>query len=291
MPESLTRRSAIGAVAALLPAAMAHAAIRDKPETELAAIEKRTGGRLGVAALDTATGARIEHRGGERFAMCSTFKFLAVARVLQRVDKGEIGLARFIPYSQADLLDYAPVTRVHVKDGGMALAALCEAAIEVSDNTAANLILAQIGGPAGVTEFARSLGDPLTRLDRTEPTLNTAIPGDPRDTTSPDAMIADMRKVLLGDTLSTANRKKLEGWMLASKTADRRLRAGLPQDWRVASKTGTGGNGTANEIAMILPPGRKPILVASYLMDAKVPAAERDAAHTDVGRVIAKRFG
>jgi len=288
-PSLLTRRALLVAGAAALPAWGARAA-PSGIVADLRAIEKRTGGRLGVAALDTATGARIVHRGTERFAMCSTFKFLAVAAVLRKCDVTKLALNRFVKYGAADLLAYAPVTKAHIAEGGMTLDALCAAAIEYSDNTAANLILRELGGPSGVTAFARALGDPVTRLDRTEPTLNTAIPGDPRDTSSPLAMLGDMRKVLLDDALSAENRRDLTGWMLASKTADHRIRAGLPKNWRVGSKTGTGDNGTANEIAILFPPGRKPILVVSYLTNTKIDAAERNAAHAEVGRILAATF-
>ncbi len=164
------------------------------PTSALAALEGRYGGRLGVAAVNTANGERIVHRAQERFPMCSTFKLLAVSAVLSRVDAGTIQLDRHITYGKADLLEYAPVTRAHVSSGYMTLQALCEAAIEYSDNTAANLLLRTIGGPPSVTAYARSLGDDMTRLDRNEPSLNTAIPGDERDTTTPAAMSADLQK-------------------------------------------------------------------------------------------------
>ncbi|MDE3115759.1 MAG: class A beta-lactamase [Pseudomonadota bacterium] len=286
----LTRRALLTAGVVLLPATACEAAWHGDFRTRLDAVERHAGGRFGVAALDTESGVRIVHRGKERFAMCSTFKFLAVAAMLRKDDEANLSPDRFVKYDAADLLSYAPVTRAHVAEGGMTLDGLCAAAIEYSDNTAANLILRELGGPSGVTAFARSLGDPFTRLDRTEPTLNTAIPGDPRDTTTPLATLDDMQKILLGHALPAAGRRKLTGWMLASKTADARLRAGLPKTWRVGSKTGTGGNGTANEIAILFPLGRKPILVASYLTNTKISAAERDSTHAEVGRIIATAF-
>jgi beta-lactamase class A len=157
------------------------------PEEQLAAIEIGIGGRLGVAALDTESGRKFGHRASELFAMCSTFKFLLAACILNRVDTGKEDLKRLIPYNQKDLLEYAPVTQVHVQEGKMTVGDLCAAAIEVSDNTAANLLLAQVGQAAGLTRFVRSLGNEVTRLDRTEPELNSALPADPRDTTSPAA--------------------------------------------------------------------------------------------------------
>ncbi|MBN9571474.1 MAG: class A beta-lactamase, partial [Alphaproteobacteria bacterium] len=247
-------------------------------------------GRLGVAVRDTASGKHFAWRGDERFAMCSTFKFLAVAMVLERAAARATDLDRAIAYGRADLLDYAPVTAKHVKAGAMALRDLCAAAIEWSDNTAANLILKQVGGPAGLTAWLRSHGDTVTRLDRTEPTLNTAIAGDPRDTTTPIAMLADMARILVSEK-SAAFAAPLLIWMRECRTADSKLRAGLPRDWRAGNKTGSGRNGTANDIAILWPPGRAPLLVAAYLTGAKADAAARDAALADAGRVVAARFG
>src|SRR5580658_2551760 len=167
-------------------------------EGQLAAIERRIGGRLGVAALNTGTARKLAYRAEELFAMCSTFKFLLAACILKKVDTGAENLKRRISYNQKDLLEYAPVTRAHVSKGAMTAGELCAAAIELSDNTAANLLLAQIGGPAGLTQFIRSLGNPVTRLDRIEPDLNTAMAGDPRDTTSPAAMLDSMQKLMVG---------------------------------------------------------------------------------------------
>src|SRR5438093_7595062 len=163
----------------------------------IAAIEAKTGSRIGVAAVDTSGAKRLEHRSEEHFPMCSTFKFLAAAAVLKRVDEEKENLERFIRYSSQDLLEYAPVTKAHLKDSGMTLAALCAAAIEQSDNTAGNLLLDVIGGPSGLTNFARSIGDQITGLDRKEPELNSAIPGHERDTTTPAAMCADLQRLLL----------------------------------------------------------------------------------------------
>ena len=204
------RRTFLAGLAATLAPLRAQAA--PSPEERLnlankrlAEIEARQGGRLGVFVRDTGTGASIEHRADERFPMCSTFKLLAAAAALKRVDEGVERLDRTIAYGPSDLLDYAPVAKAHAAEGAMTLADLCAAAIDWSDNTAANLVLQAIGGPPGFTQFARSLGDTVTRLDSNEPSLNEATPGDPRDTTSPRAMAEDMQKVLLGDALSDAS--------------------------------------------------------------------------------------
>ncbi len=223
--------------------------------------------------------------------MCSTFKFLLVSAILSRVDAHQETLDRFIHYTKTDLLDYAPITKAHLAEGGMTLSALCAAAIEYSDNTAANLLLAALGGPAHVTRFARSLGDSVTRLDRNEPALNTAIPGDPRDTTSPSAMLHDMKKVLLEDrTLSSDSRQRLEAWMIANTTGAGSLRAGLPSAWRIGDKTGSGRNGATNDIAICWPPNRPPILVTAYFVGSSAADNDRHAAIADVGRLVAGEF-
>src|SRR5437762_11049015 len=227
-------------------------------------IEERTGARIGVAALDTGSDKRFDYRSEERFPMCSTFKFLAAAAVLKRVDEKQDQLNRFIRYGAKDILEYAPVTKAHLVDGGMMLGALCAAAIEQSDNTAGNLLLDAIGGPAGLTNFARNLGDNVTRLDRKEPELNSAIPGDERDTTTPSMVCADMQRLLLGKVLSESSRHQLEDWLRHNETGALMIRAGVPKMWTVGDKTGRSANGATNDVAIIRPSGRAPILVAIY---------------------------
>ncbi len=253
---------------------------------ELARLEIHVDGRLGVSILDTETGQRAGHRGTERFPMCSTFKALAAAAILARVDAGQEDLGRRVPIEAKDILAYAPAAKAHV-GGDMTLAELCEAAVTLSDNTAANLILAALGGPAGVTAFARRLGDPVTRLDRTEPTLNEAAPGDPRDTTTPDAMAADLQALVLGDRLSPASRERLTGWLIANKTGDAKLRAGVPKDWRVGDKTGNGRRGSNNDIAVLWPPGRKPLVVTVYITQTKASTEASSAVTAAVARAVA----
>jgi beta-lactamase class A len=257
----------------------------------LADLERRSGGRLGVAALDTASGRQAGHRSDERFPICSTFKFLAAALVLARVDRGQERLDRRIVYSASDLVTYSPVTKDHVGPAGLSVAEICEAAVTLSDNTAGNLMLASFGGPAALTDYARSLGDGLTRLDRVETQLNEAAPGDPRDTTTPNAMLGDMQRLLVGDALSAGSRERLVGWLVAGKTGAKRLRAGLPADWRVGDKTGSGGNGSANDIAVAWPPGRAPILIAVYFTGSTIPDEARSAVIADVGRLAAANLG
>jgi beta-lactamase class A len=253
---------------------------------QFAEIEKKTGGRLGVAVLDTANGRRAGHRQDERFALCSTFKFLAAALVLARVDQGKERLDRRVAYSRDELVTYSPATEKHAGTDGMTMAHLCEAAVTLSDNTAGNLMLASFGGPAGLTAFMRTIGDAHTRLDRIETALNEARPGDPRDTTTPAAMVDSMHKILLGNALSPASRAQLLQWLDDNKTGGQRIRAGLPADWKVGDKTGTGENGATNDIAILRPPGRTPILLSVYLTETKASMADRNAAHAAVAAAV-----
>jgi beta-lactamase class A len=256
----------------------------------IAEIERDLQGRIGVAILDTANNRSIAYHATDRFPMCSTFKFLAVAAVLSRVDKKDEQLDRSIPYGPDDLLDWAPVTKEHVQQGNMTVDALCAAAIDYSDNTAANLLLQTIGGPHGFTEFVRSLGDPITRLDRNEPDLNTAIKGDERDTTTPAAMLNDVKLLLLGETLSAASRQQLEAWLIKNTTGDKRLRAGLPSTWQVGDKTGTGDNGARGDIAIVRPPNRAPILVFVYTVESAAPSDKINDAFAAIGKLVEERF-
>lgn len=257
-------------------------------ESALAAIEKGVDGRLGVAMLDLETGLQAGHRIDERFPMCSTFKLLLAANVLAHADRRELDLDHRLVFDSARLEAYSPVTKHHTGQPGMTLRDLCEATMTLSDNTAANLLLGETGGPAGLTAFARRLGDTVTRLDRIEPALNEAIPGDPRDTSSPLAMLDTLRKVLLGNALSRESRAQLLAWGVGNRTGDARLRAGVPGGWRVADKTGTGERGSTNDIGVLWPQDRAPILVTVYLTQTSAPARARDAAIAEVARAIAR---
>lgn len=265
--------------------ALAAGALEKDFRTRLAELERRQGGRLGVDVLDIVHGTRVQHRAHERFPMCSTFKFLAAARVLARVDRGEDQLNRRIVFSEMELVSYSPVTRDHLGGEGMTLEALCEAAVTVSDNTAGNLLLDSFGGPAALTRYVRTLGDTKTRLDRRETALNEAKPGDPRDTTTPAAMLLCMQKLLVEGALSASSRELLIRWMTASQTGAKRLRAGVPPDWRAGDKTGTSGNGVVNDIAIFWPPGRPPLLVSAYYQG---PQGQDDAVLEAVGRLVAE---
>lgn len=283
MLPSVSRRGAlIGAAAAF---AVRRAQAQSSAEARLAALEAQAGGRLGVAVSDTGTGKRFAYRGEERFPLCSTFKILAAAAVLARVDAGRERLDRHLSFGESDLLEYAPVTRAHVAEGGMTVEALCTAAVEVSDNTAANLLLRVIGGPAGLTAFLRSQGDERTRLDRNEPELNEAAPGDERDTTTPVAMLATMDRILVGDALTSASRALLQGWMIDCKTGAQRLPAAVPGGARIGHKTGSGEHGTSNDVAIVWPAGRKPVLITTYFTGSPAEPGERDAVIAACGRI------
>lgn len=270
-----------------LPGARAAADRGAELRNGFAGLERRHGGRLGVAVLDTATAKPIAHRGDERFALCSTFKFVAAAFVLARVDRGEESLDRCIVYGREHLVTYSPVTEKHAGGGGMTVGELCDAAVTLSDNTAANLLLDSFGGPAGLTAYMRSLGDGVSRLGRRETALNEAAPGDPRDTTTPAAMAGVLRGTVLGDALSAPSRERLAAWLVANKTGDRRLRAGVPKGWRVGDKTGSGGNNATNDVAVVWPPGRAPIVVAAYYAEAPTSEDERSAVFAEIGRLAA----
>ena len=289
----LTRRRLSLSVGAALASRAARAA--DPPAGGLAAefarIEDSVRGRLGVSVLDTGSGRRWAHRGGERFPMCSTFKVLACGAVLSRVDAGQEDLGRHVRFTPADVVTYSPVTGSRAGGDGMTLAELCEAAMTQSDNTAGNLILASLGGPAAVTAFARRIGDGATRLDRTETALNGATSGDPRDTTTPDAMAGNLRALALGDVLSPPSRGRLLGWMLDNQTGGAKLRAGLPDGWRAADKTGGGDFGATNDIAVLWPAERAPLVACVYLTETDASFDARNAAIAAVARALPGALG
>ena len=246
-------------------------------------IEGESGGRLGVAVIDTQTGLESGHRLDERFPLCSTFKLLAASAILKRVDEGKESLERRIRFASDDVVAYSPKTKQHIGGDGMPLSDICEAALTLSDNTAGNLMLGSLGGPAGVTAFARSIGDTVSRLDRMETALNEALPGDVRDTTSPRAMAHDIQNLVLGPVLSDASKATLTAWLRANKTSDKRFRAAVPKDWIVGDKTGSGDRGSTNDVGLVWPPSRKPLIVAVYLTNT---AASPDDCNETVVKVM-----
>lgn len=277
----------IGAVGFAALAARRAAAQGAALSARLARIEAEYGGRLGVAVLDTATGQVTGHRLAERFPMCSTFKAPLTACVLARVDAGQEQLDRSLPIRRADIIAWSPVVETKVGQV-MTIGDLCAATMTISDNAAANLLLASVGGPAGLTAWLRRTGDEVTRLDRTEPTLNEALPGDPRDTTTPEAMAATLRRLALGAVLSDGNRTRFVAWLRGNRTGDARLRAGVPQGWVVGDRTGTGARNTSNVIGVVWPSeGRAPLVVTAFLTEGSPLAARREAALAALGAALA----
>ncbi|MBA9897485.1 PEN family class A beta-lactamase, Bcc-type [Burkholderia cepacia] len=273
--------AAAAAAAAVAPAAAGQM---------LAELESSVGGRLGVCAIDAASGRVIAHRADERFPFCSTFKAMLSAAVLAQSVERPALLQQRVTYTRADLVNYSPVSEKHVGEG-MTVAALCEAAIQYSDNSAANLLMKLLGGPSAVTAYARSIGDDTFRLDRWETELNTALPGDLRDTTTPAAMAASMRVLMVGDALPAAQRAQLVAWMRGNKVGDKRLRAGVPAGWTVGDKTGTGDYGTTNDAGVVWSPSRAPIAVAVYYTQARADARSKDDVIASVARIVVQAFG
>ncbi len=244
---------------------------QDESQAVFEELEKTYQARLGVYALDTGSGQSLGYHAGELFAMCSTFKLLAVGAVLG--EAGVDGLSQEITWTAEDRVPHDPVTQGRTS---MSLGELCQAALQQSDGTAANLLLGEIGGPGGVTDFARSLGDRTTRLDRMEPDLAAAVPGDERDTSTPEALGNDLFTLLEGEVLAEVERRRLKEWMLGNTTGDNRIRAGVPNGWKVADKTGSGSYGTANDIALLYPKGDRAPIVLAIMSTKEKKNAERD---------------
>ncbi|MEV6213950.1 class A beta-lactamase [Nocardia sp. NPDC051833] len=271
MTTTLRRRLAAAALAltAVAVPACSNASEATTPATSstasvalsFAALETEYGARLGLSVVDTGTGRTVAYRADERFPMASTFKGLACGALLQAHPLATGYFDQVIRYTAADIVVNSPETERHI-DTGMTVAALCDAAITQSDNTAGNLLLRLLGGPAGFTTFLRTLGDSVSRLDRWEPELNTAIPGDERDTTTAAALAADYRALVVGTALAEPERAQLAAWLKASTTGAKRIKAGLPADWIVGDKTGTPAYGSALDVAVAWPPGRAPLVLA-----------------------------
>ncbi|WP_179402038.1 class A beta-lactamase [Burkholderia guangdongensis] len=302
MDHSSLRRSLLLAavagpfVAACAPTGVAHDRAR-AVALQLQALEQSAHGRLGVAALDTSNGARLAYRSREHFPLCGTFTVVAVAALLTRAALDPTLLPRRVLYRRYDLVPDSPVTNSHA-DTGLTVAQLCEAALQAGDQSAANMVMDLLGGPAVVTEFAHSIGDTTFRLDRWEPELNTARPGDLRDTGTPVATADTLRRLLLGNTLPDAQRAQLQAWMLGNAGGAAGgvaggmagIRAGLPSDWRVAHVYGAGGYGTTNDIAVVWPPSRAPLVLAIYFTQPAADAAPHDDVVASAARIVAAGF-
>ncbi|HSZ07478.1 MAG TPA: class A beta-lactamase [Steroidobacteraceae bacterium] len=256
------------------------------PIAALTDYERDTGGHIGVYAKNLRTGALLSWRAHERFIMCSSFKASLAACVLASVDRGQARLDELIAYGPADLLEWAPVAKQNLEKGAMSVAEMCEAAVELSDNTCANALLARFGGPSALTGYWRSIGDTVSRLDHNEPELNRTPPGDPHDTTTPAAMAGTLQKLILGEALLPTSRERLTGWMLGCKTGDNRLRAGLPKDWRVADKTGNNGKDASGDIAVTWSTRGEPMVICAYTRGGAPTSRQIDDVFAQIGRYV-----
>lgn len=254
---------------------------------QFALLEQQFDSRLGVWALDTGTAAEIHYRADERFAFCSTGKAFLAAAILNSQTAAQMDTV--IQYRSADLIAHSPITAQNVKTG-MSLRELCDAAVRYSDNAAANLLYAHLGGPAQLQAFMRGMGDSVTNMNRTEPDLSFAVPGDLRDTTTPRAWGRDVNNLVLGDVLPNAQRASMVDWLRRNTTGATMIRTAVPADWAVADKTGSGWYGTRNDVAVIWPPERKPWVLAIMSSRAARDATIKDELLAQAGAVIARSF-
>jgi beta-lactamase class A len=283
-----TRRTVLRTALVLPALGLAGAVHAD--DTPFADLERRAGGRLGVAAWRRGGTQALAWRGDERFPFCSTAKVMVVGTVLTQASRTPGLLDERVRYRKADLVSWSPVTEQHV-DAGMTIADLCAAALQVSDNSACNLLLDRIGGPAAVTAFARRIGDTAFRLDRRETELNSALPGDPRDTTTPRAMANSLEALLLEEALAPDARRRLLDWMFANTTGKERIQAGVPAAWRVADKTGTGAYCTTNDVGIVFPPQGQPVIVAIYYTGSAPDAKSDSKVVADAAATVARALG
>lgn len=255
----------------------------------IADLQKRHGGRIGVSAISG--DARLNANSDERFAMCSVFKWVLAAAVLQQADQARLELSQSLTLKKEDLLPHAPVTSQHLADGKMTIADLCSAAVTVSDNTAANLLYPMVGGPSGLTAFVRQLGDTVTRFDRTEPTLNNNVEGDPQDTSTPAAMTALLQTVYGGTVLKPESLAQLQAWMVQCSTGAQRIRAAVPADWTAGDKTGTGENGAANDVAVLWPPKKPPVYLTVFTSGGVLDADGHNAIIAEAAKAVLQALG
>lgn len=293
MNDSLNRRTFLLALASVPLCRVGSSLAAEKVEkrneslakTRFKELEQEFGGRLGVFALDTGNGARLGFRAGERFPLCSTFKVLAASAILQRSARVPGLLQQRVKYRPDQLVDYSPITEKHLAQG-LTVNQLCAAALQYSDNTAGNLLMRILGGPHAVTAFSRSIGDSEFRLDRWETALNTCIPGDLRDTSTPQAMGLSVQRLVLGNALSAQNRAQLRNWLLGNTTGADRIKAAIPATWKIGDKTGSGDYGTANDVAVVWPPQQKPVVLAIYTTRSQKDSKYRNDVVAAAARVV-----
>ena len=287
----IDRRTLLAAIPAFaVGPALAQNAPQALHTQALQTYERESGGRIGVYAENVTTSAKIAWRADERFVMCSTFKASLAALMLARVDRGEDKLDDMVAYSAADLLEYAPVARENLANGAMTVDAMCKAIVELSDNTCANLLLARAGGPAALTKFWRATGDDISRLDDNEPELNRTPLGGLESTTTPTAMAATLRRLVLGDVLAPASRNRLTEWLVDCKTGANRLRAGLPKDWKVGDKTGNNGKDASGDIAVTWPHANAAIVICAYTRGGTPTKAQIDTVFAAIGRMVGEQL-
>ncbi|WP_076592292.1 class A beta-lactamase [Herminiimonas arsenitoxidans] len=256
-------------------------------QQELEKLEASAHGRFGVSAINTANGARVQYRADERFPFCSTFKAIAAAAILKKSESNHQLLQQRVSYTKEEVekSGYAPITAKHIADG-MTITELCAATLQYSDNAAANFLMKELGGPAAVTAYARTIGDDTFRLDRWEPELNTAIPGDLRDTSTPAAMQMSLQKLTLGNALALPQREQFVAWLQGNTTGGKRILAGVPKGWIVGDKTGTGSYGTTNDVGVIWPAKGAPIVAAIYFTQNEKDARPRDEVIASAARIL-----
>jgi beta-lactamase class A len=278
----------------LTPAATGKAIAKDDGRAHVLSVvsdlERELGARIGISVRHGETGQEWSYRGDDRFALTSTFKAFACAALLARVDARQDLLSRRVAFSRADLVTYSPATEKHADGDGMSLGELCAATLRTSDNTAGNLILDAIGGPSGFTEFMRAVGDRQTRIDRRETALNEAVPGDPRDTTTPNSATASLKAIVLGGTLGNSSREQLTRWMADNAFAGPLLRSSLPAGWRIADRTGAGGHGARSIIGVIWPDKSAPQVVAIYLAETSATMEQRNRAIAKIGAALVASY-
>ena len=278
---------ASGAVSYLAGCALMHSS---DGNAEFRELERAAHACLGMAALDVRTGSFLSYRGETRFPMCSTVKLMIAGAILHSSMRDAALLSQRIEYGGGDLVPYSPVTEERMAQG-MTVAQLCEATLQYSDNTAANLLLRVLGGPEEVTAFAREIGDEVFRLDHWAPDLNSVTPGDERDTTTPLAMAKSVRRLLLGDALASLQRIRLQEWMRGNTTGDKRICAGVPPGWTVADKTGAGAYGVCNDVGVLWPSGQAPVVLILYSWHFDPLAVPDEALIAEVTRRVVRKFG
>lgn len=291
MTHMISRRAFLLSLAALpFTKSLPLLAANENPPSihaRLHTLESRFGGRIGVSAINTSSNAILDFHAERRFPLCSTFKVLAAAAILSRTLENPGLLQQHLHYEPNELVEYSPITQQHL-NGGMTVAEICAAAMQYSDNTAGNLMLKVLGGPESVTVFARSINDQESYLDRWEPELNLWRPGELRDTTTPRAMAKNLKKLLVGETLPSEQQEQLREWLCGNTTGSTRIKAGLPSDWVVGDKTGSGPYGAAHDVAIVWPPGSKPILAAIYTTQPLQNAPARSDVVAAIAGIVAE---